>query len=805
MSILNSTHASIGFLFLVCLWFDVTGLLRIGAGRWWINYGALILFFINLSSAVFYLCAAVRGDVMWWEGPRGHPVLLWRHLLWLFTAPLMVLMMSRLSGPYRGPLSMRRAVMSVFVMLLGGLAATGLPWYPFGAPALVLSSAAWIYVMRVMWGLNDFAASAAVARQDGRSLDNIKWLNMGVWAFFSLAWVSLEAGAPPIWCEMATCAADVFAKGIYSFYFRNAVLLDANGYRALPAPSTAPGLEEYMATGKRLLSLMVRKQADASSIASLVDEVLAECVSENPPSPQSVGGEGPPIRAIDALAPESIPFALLAEMAIEAASAGIADVAPVPDPGVASLPLVIELCVDEIGLLASASAISLHYSCDSRVTAATGTLFDQELLRAALAAALLAAVQDPGTSVVWIRATLSDREGGHGGGEGPGASELALVIESLGLPLGSSGDSSGVAGLCGPEGFKIAERLSRAMGGSSSCEACFSGSGVRCTLAIPVGAPIIVGGESDATWNIPQQAPVPVYLRDPDPARPEVREYIARSLSRRGLAVTDDLAVAVAVVESYSLQGGLPGTGELPTVALNEPRESRFAPLPVTSTMIDRAAERVRAMVGGAENKRADRSISQMRVLEVMSASWDWQSSRPRALALQGVINRTNIKHAPSCSEALDCILHDGPWDIVYLLCPSREEGEEMAEAIRASSQAVPGAPMPLIVGAFHRPGGDNSRHLIDKALQRHGRTQLDRVGHLPLRPSFLRENVTVAVNRSNLAAKERGMVKDAALETSSSLQSMSDSLKGTNLPGARTAKFEPKMPVIVEDDEEDE
>ncbi len=373
---------------------------------------------------------------------------------------------------------------------------------------------------------------------------------------------------------------------------------------------------------------------------------------------------------------------------------------------------------------------------------------------------------------------------------------------------------SGAASLRGgPGGFEIAERLSRAMGGDSVREPCFAGFGVRLNMNIPVTVAVPGAKRGPPAWKESKPSKVPlVYLRDPDPSRPEIREYIERSLLRRGLMVTDDLSAAVATLDSYDPNRR---EGLLPTVVLNEPREGHFAPLPVTSSMVDQAVKRVREIIGDGPGIPG-RSFAAMRVLEVVADSWNWESSSPRALTLQGVFSRANIKRASSLYDALDRVLNDGPWDIVYIMCSTSEEGEGLAKAVRLAAERVPNTPMPLIVGAYAPP---KAKDRLLKSPTLPVRSHLDRVSHHPLKPSFLRENLTIAVNRANLSASEKGAVKDRALqdirllidtpdqeeEEEDEEQQKQDLVVPTNQvsPKLISPKFAPRMAVIPDEPED--
>jgi hypothetical protein len=731
--------------------------------HWRSKMGLILLTLSTTISAIFYIRLGYFGSESWWINPRGRSVLLWRYLVWIWSAPFVVFTISRLCGRYAGRFSTRWALLATFLCILAGFGATVLPMWPLGAPALAVSFLMWAHVTRVIWDMGEFAATAAVSSSDQRNLGSVKITSLALWVVFPAAWVMLEVGFPAVLCEFLSCFADVFAKGVLSSYFCSAEQLDTSSFMLLNPPGSGSGeLAEFFSSGERLVNMMVRETSGATTVSTVVDHAFKMAAV-----PEAAPGEAT-VRAIDYLPSQSI---LAAEEGMDASEG---DQSSAPEPQLASLPLVVEMCVDEVGLLASKMNITVHFSCNPHLSGATSALFDLVLLRSAMSGALLCFIRNAGAREIWVRAELVPEEPAH-------LDRLSISIEGDGgssaaaLRMPSASESSGPLG-----GFAAAQRLARLLGGDAGLEVT---PGLKASFHL-TGIPV---ERTEDGLHPPRDHPAalettPVFLVDPDPARPEVREYIVRCLADNGLVVVAERDAAQAMVYAYGKSFGAWRSSD-PLVCINTPRELGWAPVPVTSAQIRLVADRVKASVSetltdstsSAETSTRSNSfrsmllrrpIGEMRVLEVILTSDE--VSLTRALVFQGVLRKGNTQKVFTLEDAARSLTAEGALtDIVYLRCEDKRESEKAAKTLRAIAARAAVRYTPMFVGIHIKradppaprpaPGAPGPSVLVKEP-------SLDRIACEPVRPSFLRENLTHAALRWDLAATEMGQKMDEAL-----------------------------------------
>eukprot|EP00163_Fabomonas_tropica_P000522 TRINITY_DN1032_c0_g1_i1.p1 TRINITY_DN1032_c0_g1~~TRINITY_DN1032_c0_g1_i1.p1 ORF type:complete len:1091 (-),score=290.04 TRINITY_DN1032_c0_g1_i1:164-3436(-) len=247
-----------------------------------------LLAFINMLPFIVYLClsSGIRPDIL--PVPVGNPpVYAMRYIQWSFSTPSLVLMISRLSGPYRGTRSVPLTMAVDWIMVVTGYLSSvspmgSVPRYVY----LLISCLTWCYVQEALWHFHGTAIENAIHPDDQRILRTLRYVTCLVWTVFPVVWLLEDQRLlHPFFVELGYALADFSAKMVYSMMLRAGtymsverlvVMAKDDQYAARRDPSK---ITEQAAMGMRMVQHSITNSDSGESMRAFLRAMSHELMT----------------------------------------------------------------------------------------------------------------------------------------------------------------------------------------------------------------------------------------------------------------------------------------------------------------------------------------------------------------------------------------------------------------------------------------------------------------------------------------------------------------------------------------------
>ena len=179
----------------------------------------ILLSFVNLIAFFFYV-SVLTGLHEPITDVNGRPLYPFRYLQWSVTTPALILLVSSLSGVYKGSRSIVALLFVDWIMIASGFLASVLPG-AVGLLMAVVSFVTFAFVQEGLWHLHNYAIDNALHPDDSYKLRVIGLVTCFIWTMFPVVWgLSYLRLISPFAAELGLATSDFCAKFAYSSLLR---------------------------------------------------------------------------------------------------------------------------------------------------------------------------------------------------------------------------------------------------------------------------------------------------------------------------------------------------------------------------------------------------------------------------------------------------------------------------------------------------------------------------------------------------------------------------------------------------------